>query len=127
MKILVRGLILSTIAAGALALFPGQHAVADQATPVPSASPYVVRIKNFAFSPSALSIPVGATVVWKNDDSTAHTATSTSPAFDSGNLDRGASYSFTFLKAGTYAYVCSYHPNMTGTITVSATTPSPKR
>ena len=87
-------------------------------SPSPAPSPFAVTIKNFAFSPSELTIPVGATVVWKNEDSVAHTATSSGQGFDSGNLDQGQSFSFTFAKAGTYAYVCSYHPNMTGKIVV---------
>ncbi len=124
MKTLTRGLLLSALAAGALvALVHGNSAAGDQ--PAPAPSPIVVMIKNFAFSPSSLTIPVGATVTWKNDDVAAHTATSTSPAFDSGNLDNGQHFSFTFLKAGTYQYVCSYHPNMTGQIVVVAPSPAP--
>jgi plastocyanin len=116
-------LLIAAIIAGALAVVAGQNAFADQ--PAPAPSPYVVTIKNFSFSPSSLTVPVGATVVWKNDDGVAHTATTTSRGFDSGNLDNGAKFSFTFLKAGTYAYVCQYHPNMTGQITVVAPSPAP--
>ena len=123
MKTSTRFLPYALIAAATLALVARQHAAADQ--PAPSPSPYVVTIKNFAFSPSALTIPVGATVTWRNDDGVAHTATTTSRGFDSGNLDNGAHFSFTFLKAGTYAYVCQYHPNMTGEITVVAPSPAP--
>lgn len=123
MKTYKRSLPLVMLAVAVLALFAARHASADQ--PAPSPSPYAVTIKNFAFSPSSLTIPVGATVVWRNDDGVAHTATSTSPGFDSGNLDNGAHFSFTFLKAGTYAYVCQYHPNMTGQITVVAPSPAP--
>ncbi|MBV8596559.1 MAG: cupredoxin family copper-binding protein [Candidatus Eremiobacteraeota bacterium] len=104
-------------------LLGGHSSYADQ--PAPAPSPYVVTIKNFAFSPASLTVPLGATVVWKNDDGVAHTATSTSRGFDSGNLDDGAHFSFTFQKAGTYAYVCSYHPNMTGQIMVVAPSPAP--
>jgi plastocyanin len=123
MKTLSRSLLFAAITVGALGLLVGRHASADQ--PAPAPSPYVVTIKNFAFSPSALTIPVGATVEWKNDDGVAHTATTTSRGFDSGNLDNGAKFSFTFVKAGTYQYVCQYHPNMTGQITVVAPSPAP--
>ena len=107
------------MAAGALAGALIKFAAADtQAAPSPAPSPYAVSIKNFAFSPSELRIPVGATVVWKNEDSAAHTATTTSKGFDSGELDQGKSFSFTFTKAGTYSYVCSYHASMTGKVIV---------
>lgn len=121
MKIFSRGFFLSAVAAGALIAFGVKFAQADsQASPAPAASPYVVIIKNFAFTPSTLKIPVGASVTWKNQDSASHTATSTSTGFDSGNLDNGKSFTFTFTKAGTWAYICSYHPNMTGSIVVDA-------
>jgi plastocyanin len=126
MKIWTRGFVLSALAAGALVAIVINHAAAgDQAAPAPAPSPYVVVIKNFQFTPSSVTIPVGATVTWRNEDGPAHTATSTSPGFDSGNLDDGAHFSFTFLKAGTYQYVCSYHPNMTGQIVVEAPSPAP--
>lgn len=80
-----------------------------------------VTISGFAFSPNSLSIRTGTTVTWKNNDPMAHTATSVSgtPAFDSGTLANGASYSFTFATAGTWTYKCSFHSSMSGTITVT--------
>ena len=77
-----------------------------------------VEIKDFAFNPAALEVPVGTTVTWTNLDTTPHTATALDGAFNSGNLDQGQSYSFTFDRPGTYDYVCLYHPNMKGTIIV---------
>ncbi|MDQ6766990.1 MAG: cupredoxin family copper-binding protein [Candidatus Eremiobacteraeota bacterium] len=121
MKTFTRGFVLSAIAAGALIGTVANFAVADSAavqSPTPAASPYVVTIKNFAFAPSQLTIPVGATVVWKNQDSVAHTATSTAKGFDSGDLSGGKSFTFTFTKSGSYSYICSYHPSMTGMIIV---------
>jgi plastocyanin len=84
-----------------------------------SPSPVLVVIRNYAFMPASITIKTGATVQWRNDDSVSHTATASDGTFDSKNLDRGQTYTFTFTKAGTYAYVCSYHPNMTGKIVVS--------
>jgi plastocyanin len=131
MRTPTRGFVASAVAAGALAALVIGRAAAGDGTaqaPAPVSSPYVIVIKNFTFSPSSVTIPVGATVTWKNDDGPAHTVTSTSPAFDSGNLDNGQHFTFTFLKAGTYDYVCSYHPNMTGQIVVQAqASPAPSR
>ncbi|MDO8740748.1 MAG: cupredoxin family copper-binding protein [Candidatus Woesearchaeota archaeon] len=81
-----------------------------------------IEIKNFAFSPQAITIKKGSTVTWEQMDSAPHTATSTSSpsgaAFDSGTLNKGASWSHTFNTAGTYEYYCAIHPNMKGKIIV---------
>tara|TARA_B100001029_G_scaffold14478_1_gene9710 strand:+ start:1450 stop:3606 length:2157 start_codon:yes stop_codon:yes gene_type:complete len=72
------------------------------------------------FNPDDLTINVGDTITWTNDDNMAHTATSTSGpvSFDSGNIASGATWSFTFTQAGTYDYKCAYHSSMTASITV---------
>ena len=77
-----------------------------------------VQIQNFAFNPPTLQVPAGTTVTWTNLDSTPHTATSTTGAFDSGNLNPGQSFSFAFEQAGTFDYLCRYHPSMRGSIVV---------
>jgi len=80
-----------------------------------------VNIQNMAFSPSTLTVPVGTTVTWKNLDNVAHHVVSDTGAFDSGVLNNGQSFNFTFTKAGNYPYHCSIHPSMTGTIIVTST------
>lgn len=115
-----RGFFLSAVAAGALLAGVINFARADgqSGTPAPAQSPYAVSMKDFAFSPATIKIPAGATVRWTNNDSVAHNVTSKS--FDSGNLDGGRSFSYTFTKAGSYDYVCTYHPGMSGTVVVEA-------
>jgi plastocyanin len=83
-----------------------------------------VSIKNFAFNPPNATVAPGTTVTWVNNDQTAHTVTANDGAFDSGTLQPGQSYSFKFDKAGTYAYHCNIHPDMTATITVSGASAS---
>jgi plastocyanin len=80
-----------------------------------------VSIANFAFSPSAISVKVGTTVTWTNNDSMTHTVTSTSgpTSFDSGPRTAGQTFSYTFASTGTWNYWCSFHPSMTGTVTVT--------
>jgi plastocyanin len=99
------------------------------ATPARAATQHVVDIANVAFGPASLTIAVGDTVTWTNSDSMPHTATDEDDRFDSGNLDPGQSFSFTFTAPGTYAYRCDYHSNMAGTIVVqeaaAPTAPSP--
>jgi len=91
----------------------------------PSARPAVpVTIANFQFRPPTLNISVGDTVTWTNNDSTTHTATADNSAWDSGRLAPGQSYSMIFNNPGSFTYHCSIHPNMRGSIVVSAGAPS---
>ena len=78
-----------------------------------------VMIQNMAFTPPSLTVPMGTTVTWTNKDMVQHTATADDKSFDSGQLAPGASFSFTFTKAGTFTYKCTIHPNMMGTIIVT--------
>jgi plastocyanin len=85
-----------------------------QAAAYAATSANTVEIKGYAFAPAAVTVPVGTTVTWINEDSVPHTVTSTSgPAkFDSGQLASGASWSGTFMTPGTYKYYCADHPQM---------------
>ena len=76
-----------------------------------------VSIVNFTFSPANLIVRVGTTVTWTNKDLVAHTATAVN-GFDSGFLEQGESYSFTFNQVGIFDYICTPHPYMQGNITV---------
>tara|TARA_Y100000758_G_scaffold120021_1_gene84589 strand:+ start:82 stop:2226 length:2145 start_codon:yes stop_codon:yes gene_type:complete len=70
------------------------------------------------FLPEDLTINVGDTVVWTNNDDSPHTVTADDDEFNSGNLAEGATWSYTFTEAGTYDYHCNYHSSMTGSVTV---------
>ncbi len=76
-------------------------------------------IAGFKFDPETLDVTVGTTVTWTNNDSTAHTVTADDGSFQSGKIDPGASWSYTFDTAGTFAYHCEYHAGMKATVTVS--------
>lgn len=88
------------------------------AAPVKSADSETVEIRNFAFSPNALTISAGTTVTWKNLDGEPHTVVSDQGTFRSEALDQNDSYTFRFEKPGTYGFICSIHPTMHGTIVV---------
>lgn len=77
-----------------------------------------VTIQNFSFSPATLTVKVGDSVTWTNQDSVGHSATADDNSFDTGVLPQGQSKSITFSKPGTYTYHCSVHPNMKATIVV---------
>jgi plastocyanin len=78
-----------------------------------------INIKGNAFVPDNLSIKVGDTVTWINNDSYAHTVKASNGEFDSGNIASGAKFSFTFDNEGTIDYICGIHTFMKGTITVT--------
>jgi plastocyanin len=105
-------------------------AKATAATPVaqkrPAASPRIsaaastsVTISDFKFSPAKITVNVGDTVTWTNRGPTAHSATARNGSFDTGILRRGRTGSHRFTRAGTFAYICTPHPFMTGTVTVT--------
>lgn len=71
-----------------------------------------------AFGANPLTVSSGTTVVWTNNDSIAHTSTSNNGQWNSGTINPGQSFRFTFSTPGTYAYRCTIHPNMVGTVTV---------
>jgi plastocyanin len=81
-----------------------------------------VTIKDFQFTPSTVTIKVGATVTWTNDGPSTHTVTADDGSFESGNLAQGKTYTRTFDTAGTYAYHCAIHPNMKAQVVVQAAT-----
>ncbi len=104
---------LSTAAAAMLMIF----AVSDLHA-APAAEANTIVLKDFHFSPMALTVPAGATVIWKNLDGEPHTVVSDAGLFRSGGLDQDDSFTFKFDKPGTYRFICSIHPSMMGTIVV---------
>jgi plastocyanin len=77
---------------------------------------------NLSYSPNPVSVQAGQTVVWRNADNTAHTATADAGGFDTGIIAAGAvSKAITMSTAGNFPYHCAIHGSaMTGTLTVVA-------
>jgi len=108
----------SLLLSAALAIgLVGSAFLAQPATAVAS-SPTVVKITNFTYGPATVTVDVGQTVEWINEDSAQHTATANDGAFKSPDLSQGQKFSHTFTKAGTYAYYCRFHRGMKGTVVV---------
>ncbi len=84
-----------------------------------AASSSGVTVVGFQFKPSAVTVNVGDTVSWTNDDPVEHTATATSGGSFDVDLPTHGSGSHTFNQAGTYNYFCKIHPNMKASITVT--------
>jgi plastocyanin len=79
---------------------------------------HIIRIQGMKFIPANLEVAVGDSVVWKNEDIVAHTATSDRKGFDSGEIKAGMSWKYVARKKGSYTYMCTYHPTMRGELTV---------
>jgi plastocyanin len=101
---------------------PPTEATAPAASPTEATGQVQIVMRNVAFMPKEITVPVGTTVVWTNQDSFEHTVTSGTRGNPSGLFDTrvaaGGSFSFTFDKAGTYSYYCSIHSGMNGTVVV---------
>ena len=115
-----------TLKAGALALALGLGALASaasvaQAAPAAAAAGPTIKIDNFVFGPEALTVSVGTTVTWINEDDIPHTVVANDKqTFKSKVMDTDERFSFTFTKPGEYGYFCSLHPHMVGKVIVKA-------
>jgi plastocyanin len=111
---LKRLLYLATLSITAMLIFAPAASAQDEMT---------VSIQDFSFDPGQITVAPGTTVTWVNDGQAPHTVTSTDGKdLDSATLQPGDTYSFTFEDgdAGeTYAYQCTIHPEMTGSVNVS--------
>ncbi|MFE0044273.1 cupredoxin domain-containing protein [Streptomyces albireticuli] len=106
--------LVAVLSLGALMAGPA----ASAAAPAKPAAEVIVLIEDFQFVPSSVTIRVGDTVRWTNNDSATHTSTSDNGVWNSGNLTAGTSFRHTFRTAGSFSYHCAIHPSMTGTVTV---------
>jgi plastocyanin len=102
----------------------GSNNNAPSGTPVPSGS-NTVLIPNGAylgngngFNPATLTVPAGTTVMWGNNDITAHTTTSDAGLWNSNDIGAGGTFTFKLDNPGTYKYHCTIHSFMNGTIVV---------
>ena len=84
----------------------------------PRAKTHTVAMVGMEFKPKVLTVALGDTVVWVNQDIVSHTATSTAGGFDSKAVDPEKRWKWTVRKKGEFPYVCTYHPLMTGTLQV---------
>lgn len=121
-----------TIAGSGSSGYPyGGYPPAPGVTPTPGPTPtpgatgtMPVTIVNMSFNPRVITVHAGSVVVWTNKDSVQHTVTSGTPGspngtFDSGTLNPGQTYQFTFANVGTYPYYCRIHgAAMTGIVYV---------
>lgn len=96
---------------------PAAHAEIAPAAP---ATTNAVTIQGFAYAPATLTVKVGSTVTWTNQDQDPHTVTSEDGGpLHSPTLTNGQSFRYTFTTPGHFDYLCSVHPFMTATVVVT--------
>jgi len=118
-KITATGRIVLAAVASAAALL----GLAADSTAATDAS---VSIVFRSYQPSQLTVLPGQTVTWRNSGNSGlgpHTVTSDAGQFDSGTLQAGATFTFTFSVPGTYLYSCRIHPTMHGSVVVLSALP----
>lgn len=97
---------------------PARGALPQPRPGQPANQPFIL---NYMFVPDTITVPVGTTVTWKNDDEVKHTVTGSG---FSGLVSQGATFPRRFDAAGTYSYTCAIHPNMrAGAVVVQAAAP----
>jgi plastocyanin len=122
------GIALFTAALPARAVLPAvtaattESAAAASTAAASTAAEVEVKIDNFTFAPQRIVVKAGTKVTWINEDDIPHTVMSSGKLFKSKTLDTSDAFTFTFTTPGDYAYFCSLHPHMTGTIVVEAET-----
>lgn len=89
------------------------------ASGAPGAATGAVSVSGSRFQPEGVSVKAGESVTWTFRDTVGHSATAADGSFDSGVKRDGATFTQTFSTAGTFAYQCTIHSAMTGTVTVS--------
>ena len=114
--------IFSAIAAAlilGIGLSRAAHASPAASGPDNASDKLQVKIDNFSFTPPTLTVAVGATVTWVNQDDVPHNIVSSEgKTLKSPVMDTDQKFSYTFTKAGTYPYYCGIHPRMIGKIIV---------
>ena len=96
---------------------PQQSSTPKTSSPIQPAQRVVV-IREMKYQPADLSVHVGETVVWKNEDIFPHTVSAMDQSFDSGTIQPGASWTYVAKTAGVHLYVCKPHPNMKARLVV---------
>lgn len=99
--------------------FPSSSVPVNNSVIIPTSQPLstnTIIISEYTFIPSTLTVKIGDTITWINQDSAPHDIVSTE--FTSPLLQKGGKFDFTFNTKGTFVYNCGIHPNMTGTIIV---------
>ncbi|MGE3858969.1 MAG: plastocyanin/azurin family copper-binding protein [Nitrososphaeraceae archaeon] len=98
---------------------PGKYNVLAQENAVSIAPGSSNTSASQFYVPDEISVSVGTSVTWTNDDATIHTVTDRGGSFDSSIIAPSVIWENTFDTVGEFDYYCTLHPFMTGKVTVS--------
>jgi plastocyanin len=104
--------------AGMVGIALAMAAVVGSARPAVAAKIHTVSMDGTRFIPETLTVKRGDRVVWVNNDPFPHTATAVNGTFDSKSIAAGHSWSYVAGRSGEFAYACTLHPGMKGTLLV---------
>ncbi|MDF1611636.1 cupredoxin domain-containing protein [Stygiobacter electus] len=113
-------LVVLILAIGMTGCYKNDYGTDNSGTPIQNE----VWLQNISFNPATINVSVGAKVTWTNKDNTIHTVTSGTPGspngiFDSGDIGKGGTFTYTFNTKGTFNYYCKPHSSsMRGTVIV---------
>ena len=116
-----RAAVAAVTAALALAACGNSGSAEKKPAGAPTAEGTRIDMKDIEYVPKAATVEVGKPVTWTNSDSVPHTVTAENAPggkLDSGSIAAGDTFEYTFKEAGTVEYVCTIHPNQTGTLTI---------
>jgi len=116
--LLIAGLAMLASLALAISACGDDKTTTTSATPSPTEKSQVIDISGNKFNPAEVTVDVGTTVTWSNNDSVTHTVKGANGAINSGDLASGQNFGYTFNEPGTFEYACTIHPDMKGTVTV---------
>jgi plastocyanin len=121
--------LLLVLASGLVLSLPAASAQSTVMVAIPQGAGLASGAPGYAPDTVTVVIGVNNTVQWTNNDNeTIHTVTSVSGngSLNSGNINPGGTYSYTFTTPGTYNYMCTYHSWMKGVVLVKSATPVPE-
>jgi plastocyanin len=100
---------------------PGEAMQGKPASAASARTTATIKIVDFVYDPTPATVKAGQKISIPNADDAPHTITDSGSgkAFDSGTIKGKATGSLTIAKAGTYTYICEFHPFMKGELTVT--------
>ena len=78
----------------------------------------IVKVQNLTLIPEVVTITVGQTVRWTNNDNRDYLLVARDQSFNSGNIRPKEKFEHKFKEAGSYEYGCAIHPRLIGTVIV---------
>lgn len=101
-------------------IYPPLNGITDSTSPTATETAKgEILIRRNTYVPDTMTVKIGDTVTWINEETYGHDVKSDDGLFRSPKMATGEKFSYTFMKEGTYTYICSIHPFMRAQIIVT--------